>query len=259
MKTISKAALLTMMGCVAAPAALAIPLLQLYVEGATYDSGTETWVYTGTDPIRLWAIGNVAGPGGAGTITDVKLSIAYADGLSPTFALTSSTTGGYLGYTDPSTPGAATFSKTVTDGSAPILGDGSSLPTHGIYGSGTDWTEFLLGNFSLTDSEIKDFITSAPTASGATNGQINVYQIGVSGVAAGTAFHFDLYDHVGAATDAKYIFAPFSHDAAGSSGSSGGTPGTGTVPEPGMVSLLGIGLLGQAWLLRQRRRRQQGQ
>lgn len=38
-----------------------------------------------------------------------------------------------------------------------------------------------------------------------------------------------------------------------------GTPGDGTVPEPGMLSLLGIGLLGQALLMRQRRRRQQEQ
>ena len=63
-------------------AANAVPILQLYLEGATYDFATESWVLapggsSGGDPFRLWAIGNVAGPGGAGTISDVRLSIAY--------------------------------------------------------------------------------------------------------------------------------------------------------------------------------------
>ena len=60
------------------PTAGAVPLLQLYVEGGTYDAGTESWVlgYT-SDPIRLWVIGNVAGPGSQGTIYDTKLAIAY--------------------------------------------------------------------------------------------------------------------------------------------------------------------------------------
>lgn len=42
------------------------------------------------------------------------------------------------------------------------------------------------------------------------------------------------------------------------SGSTGGQS-NGSIPEPGMVGLLGIGLLGQALILRQRRRRQQQQ
>lgn len=262
MKTVAKSILLAMMGYAAVPSASAVPLLQLYVEGATYDSTSETWVYTGTDPIRLWAIGNVDGDGGKGTIYDVKLAIAYADGLTPNFSLTSSTTGGYGGFIDPSTPGAAVFSKTVTDGSAPILGDGSSLPTHGIYGSGTDWTEYLLGDFSLTDSQIEDFITSFPTPDATTDGQINVYEIAVTGVAAGTTFHFDLYDHVAGGNDFRYVFAPFSHDGeatsssgggGGSTGGGGGSTGNG-VPEPGVLGLLGAGLLGQGLLLARRRR-----
>jgi hypothetical protein len=42
----------------------------------------------------------------------------------------------------------------------------------------------------------------------------------------------------------------------GSTGNTSGSTGT-TVPEPGMLALLGIGLLGQALILRQRRRSQQ--
>jgi hypothetical protein len=41
-----------------------------------------------------------------------------------------------------------------------------------------------------------------------------------------------------------------------SSGGSSGTSGQ-TIPEPGVLALLGIGLVGQALLMRQRRRRLQ--
>jgi len=42
-----------------------------------------------------------------------------------------------------------------------------------------------------------------------------------------------------------------------SSSSTSSGQSSGTIPEPGTVSLLGLGLLGQVWLLRQRRRRLQ--
>src|SRR5678816_3675014 len=57
--------------------AAAVPELQIYIEGATYDSASETWVATSTSPFRLWVIGNVAGEGGKGPLYDVKLAAAY--------------------------------------------------------------------------------------------------------------------------------------------------------------------------------------
>src|SRR3546814_7458346 len=61
-------------------------------------------------PLRLWTIGNVAGPGGKGTLSDVRLAIAYDSGFAGAgFSLVSSTTGGYGGFADPSTPGGAIF------------------------------------------------------------------------------------------------------------------------------------------------------
>src|SRR5438045_1413738 len=54
----------------------AIPELQLYAEGATYDSATETWVVNASSgTVRLWTIGDVDAKG---TISSVKLSVAYA-------------------------------------------------------------------------------------------------------------------------------------------------------------------------------------
>lgn len=227
----------------------AVPILQLYVEGATYDDHHESWVFepSGSDPIRLWVIGNVAGGGGQGTIYDVKISIVYEDPGTPvTFGLTSSTTVGYNGIIDPSTPSPAVWNQTVDDGSLPELAGGGSIAPHGVYGPGYEWQEFLLGDFNLTDSPIGDFYKVFPTSfPGA--GQINVYEISVIGNI--TDFHIDAYNHVNAGNGIRAVFAPFSHDA-----------GTGIndpfpVPEPGalgifLAGLLGLGLLG--WTRRRR-------
>ncbi|NIO82911.1 MAG: hypothetical protein GTN53_20265 [Candidatus Aminicenantes bacterium] len=225
----------------APPGAQAIPLLQLYVEGATYDITTESW-FLETDfssPFSLWTIGNIDGPGGAGPISNVHLSAAYNDPGSGTVTITlaPSTTGGFAGYTDPSTPSSPTFIQTVTDGSVPVLSDGSDLPSHGEYGPGVHWQEFDLGDFVTPDSPIGDFIYTLPAPifgpGGVGLAQINVYEVTVIGNP--ESVHFDLYDNVQAGNKVKAKFAPFSHDA--------------TVPEPytaTMIFLAGgyIGLMG---------------
>jgi hypothetical protein len=229
----------------------AVPILQLYVEGATYDDHHESWVFepSGSDPIRLWVIGNVAGGGGQGTIYDVKISLVYDDPGTPvTFGLTPSTTGGYNGLPDPSMASTPVLNQIVSDGSLPQLAGGGSIPSHGVYGPGAEWQEFLLGDFNLTDSPIGDFIDVFPTEFPGL-GQINVYELTVAGNI--TDLHIDAYNHVYAGNSGKIrsVFAPFSHDA-----------GTGVndpvpVPEPGalgvfLAGLLGLGLVG--WTRRRR-------
>lgn len=229
------------------------PILQLYLEGATYDTTSESWVISplgssGGAPFRLWAIGNVDGPGGKGTILDVKLSAVYDEIVGPLIIdITPSKTNGYNGFTDPSLASAATLLRTVTDGSTPTLGDGSSMPSHGEYGTGRIWQEFSLGDFNLTDSPYADFSgsTDNPTPSKIDGVQINVYDISVRS-ALDTGFgehpfdlHFDLYDHVESANHAT--FAPFSHDASGGGGIPDGT--VTVVPEPSSLSLLLVSVL----------------
>src|SRR5688500_15198391 len=220
--------------------AQAVPVLQLYIEGATYDAATESWHATvpASGTIRLWAIGNVSGQGSHGPISNVRLAIAYGAGDSPSFTLNGSTTGDYGGFTDLSEASDPTHIQTRTDGSIPQLSDGKDLPQHGEYGSGTWWQEFALGNFTMTDSPTGDFIDAFPTSPAPTGSQINVYEINVTG----TDFvHFDLYDGIQTGRKAKAVFAPFSHDA----------DGGGQVPEGGSTAImLGLALLGFGGLRR---------
>jgi hypothetical protein len=207
----------------AAPAQ-AVPKLQLYIDGATYDTATETWVTTdGT--FDLWVIGNVDGPGGAhgDPILDVRLSAAFVTGDAGSITLTPTTTST---VTDPSTPGAPTNNGTSADGAVPVLSDLSPLATHGIYGAGVSFLEWELGDFTLTDSPVGDFINTFPGTLYPNAGQINVYEVTITGFSEG--IHFDVYNHVEGANHST--FGPFSHD-------------VGTVPEPGSTLLFGVGCL----------------
>jgi hypothetical protein len=220
--------------------AAALPELQLYIEGASYDATDETWVFNGaSDSIRLWAIGNVGGEGGKGTISHVHLAIAYSSLYSPSFTLKPTTTGGFGGFSDPSVSAAALLDKIGGDGSIPTMSSGDPLPSHGEYGAGVSWQQFALGDFSLTDSPLGDFTTSVPSPGSEPDGQISVYEIAAADLPSGSLLHFDLYNSVQSGNDAKAklraTFAPFSHDALATTLT--------VVPEPTTLALLGGGLL----------------
>ncbi len=241
---VASAVVLTVSACPAAP------LLQIYMEGGTYDAANDTWVVAGPSAggsVRLWVIGNTNGPGSIpGPIEAVRLSVAYDSswGAIP-IGLQASTTMDYGGFTDPSTPIDPTYLGIQTGGT-PTLSTGKSLPTHGVFGPNTTWQEFLLGDFNLNDSPVADFIDSFPTSFVAGASQINVYDVTVPVGYHGAVLHFDAYDHVEARNGA--IFAPFSHD--------GQAPGgqENIVPEPSsIVSLLSMGALGLAAAWRRRR------
>lgn len=244
---------------------MAYPVLQLYLEGGTYDSDTESWYLappgsSAGEPFRLWVIGNVAWKG---TIHDVRLSMAYnaeyrtydesgAIVRDLMVTITPTTTGDLYGFLDPSTPSDPVFLQTGDAGSSPVLGDGTPLPAHGIFGPNTVWQEWLLGDLSLQDSPMGDFIGSVPPPDTNTMGQINVYEVSITfndGQSAhGVWVHFDAYNHVEGKNHAWYRFVPFSHDADGD---------VTVVPEPGsLVALAGmLTSLGLPWgvsLLRRR-------
>jgi len=238
---------------VAPTPARAIPALQLYIEGATYDPTTQSWLFVG-DTGKLWVLGNV---GQFGPISNVWLTAAFPSGLTGEIVLAETTaTSGML--PPPGDPSVSPVPQRVaepssalspsrgdpcgnhgTNGTIPCLGDGSKLPNHGEYGPGIQWLEFALGSFTRTDSPIGDFIDSFPTTF-PTTGQINAYAFTIRGFPAGTLIHFDAFDGIqsGNKGTIRSVFAPFSHDALDQP--------EGRVPGPATLLVVSFGLVGLA-------------
>lgn len=215
-----------------ATSAMAIPALQLYIEGATYETGGsdgDTWAKLGTGSFRLWVIGS-AGEGDQvgidanNRIRDVKFVASYSDSylttsplLVPTLTFSPTTASASSGFTDTSTPTdpdgllndilptGSPFEEGGTDAENWSHGGGDSdinpvgpLETHGMLVSGRTAIEWNLGMFDLIDSPVADFSPVTVGSNGfpvptTHRGQINVYDVTVSGLERGEQVHFDVY------------------------------------------------------------------
>lgn len=219
-----KASLLAVLAvCGAAAPAQAIPVLQLYLEGAQYDTGSESWVASpsgssGGAPFRLWAIANT---GAVGTVFDAMLTFSWDASLGDlAIIVKESTTGGYRNFDDPSIANAADPQSIVRDGSVPLDGNNKPLSSGGLYGSGRYYQTFKIGDLSGVDSPLVDFDQSftGPVADDAPlRASISVYEISVLKIdgtsAHGATVSIDFYDHYISKNRAKYVEVPGSHDA----------------------------------------------
>jgi hypothetical protein len=264
-------ATLSVVVSMSARVAWAIPVLQIYIEGATYNDDTDSWELTtdGTDPLRVWVIGNV---GAVGTIEDVRFAASFDEGADFSISLTPSTTfiddDYYNGVEDDSTPQVPTLNLTpdtseglgfdtsgtgvVDNYSTPVLGNGDPLPSHGVFGEGRLWSEWSLGNFTETDSPIGDFNGVDPfPLSFPSTGQINVYEISITlNSGDSVTIHYDAYNHFFGEKDGKvhYRKAPFSHDGDGGA--------NGVIPEPATLAIWSVlGMVGAGGYWRSRRKR----
>ena len=205
-------------------AAFAVPTLQIDIDGASYVGGTEESVVTTDSQFTLNAL---LTEDNDTTLTNTYfLSVAIIPSLeqtNPAPDLGSILIDG-LSYdvTGDMVYGTPPLDVTLTN---------SDLPSHGIFETYYLELEF---NFEAWDQTGTYNVQDNPgSLQSGTGSYFHSFDFDIAGLAAGYDLHFDLYDLAAKNGDTVLgEFAPFSHDARTD------------VPEPGMVALLSIGLLG---------------
>jgi hypothetical protein len=205
--------LLMSMALLIVGSANAVPDLQLFIAGGTYDQSTDTWV-TNSSTFDLYVIGaNVA-------MSNVLVSMALNIPASE----------------DPN--GSVAIGVDGTPYDSWTYGTPNLLPPHDIFPAW--YTEFNSGNYGLIGGvgttvapELYNPSTMGYLSNSNTLGEFKKFTISISGT---DYAHFDGFFYFKDRKDhTKIQFAPFSKDAESQHS---------TVPEPTSMALFGLGMLG---------------
>jgi hypothetical protein len=218
--------------------AFAYPLLQLDIEGGTYDSGTES-IVTGNGSFTLYSILTPQNNPTQAEI-DALLSETYYISVSITPSVDENFDSDLTFVFDGTT---YNVTEDMIFGTAPIDAvqghDAGDLPKHGVYP-----TFFIEVDFQFDSSDTAESYNTQDNPGGLDDSGSGSFYASFevdSSLFGGDYFlHFDLYTtHSSEDVDIVY-FAPFSHDAE-------------TVPEPNTLLLLGAGLVAASLIGRTRR------
>lgn len=206
--------------------AFAVPDIQLFIDGATYDWGTQSWVASTEGSVDVYVV----------SANDAKADIIVCAALGPT--------------DNPATM-TVDFGGTVINPGDWVYGNpplppgwdpGGDLAPHGVYP--TNFAEIHTGAYglgmmvgdvqpdTLNGGEYWDPSPTPafPGAPANASGDWKMFTVDITGPV-GSSVHFDAYTLNPDGTIDK--FAPFSHDAT-----------TTLVPEPATIVLMGSGLFG---------------
>ena len=194
-----------------ASTAVAVPALQVYSDGASYDIADESWAISGPSFTLQALATNQSNTTGFTNVTQAYLSLATMGDVAADAAIS-------IFHTESGTTATYSFADLIFGTPPDASGD---LASHGIYDTYFAEFGFLLGDSCLA------CVSDMVDGSAAKNGWVNNFEISFSGF---DMLHIDLYTLN--SSGGISLFAPFSHDAYATS-----------VPEPTPLILLGIGLL----------------
>lgn len=227
--------------------ALAVPVFQVYIDGATADSlGPDEFTWFTTSNSFDLIVSGAYGPW-TKSLTEVTLLISVPQGETGTISITggdgisllTERTAADDGFFNPDVEAVLDLLENETGNTAGGDGypDKSFLPEdvefNNHYPFKEEISDFLvydLGDFDEIPDAVSNYSTDAPIAYNVADGEQKVYSVLVDGF---STVHFDAYGYVQIAKylpfKAKWSINPGSHDA------------TYMVPEPATVFLLGIG------------------
>ncbi|PSF12353.1 hypothetical protein C7H09_03860 [Marinobacter fuscus] len=216
-------------GMLIAQSAVALPILQLDIDGGTYLGGSEESTVTDTSSFSLWALGKTS---------EIDLSVDYYLSVALLPATTDHVTDiANFGEVMINGTKLSSFASTFEYGQPPIESIDGELAPHGVFD--TIYYELAfkfdtLGNVSAYN------VADDSAAPGELYREI--FDIDASALNTGYGLHFDLYTYGDSKGDKIRVtdFAPFSHDAAYCIGLDCEPH---EVTEPSTLALLGLGLI----------------